>query len=309
MRSAAAFVCALLLTGGLGCGEEPAESPPPQAIPQAEKPVVDGNLAVFERKEKYSEDETTGLILSLLSTPEEPPSTRDLYLDLMKLSLTDLLYENDQEGRRKRVEGWDWPSRAYTMIGLRRLNNIEDCVEQVLEDGVPGDLIEAGAWRGGATIFMRALLEAYGVSDRKVWVADSFEGLPPPDLEKYPADAGLDLSQIDALAVSQEEVQRNFRRYGLLDEQVVFLKGWFKDTLPGAPIDQLAVLRLDADLYESTMDGLTYLYPKVAPGGCVIIDDYAIPACHKAVTDYREKFGITDPIQKIDATGVYWRKR
>jgi hypothetical protein len=256
-----------------------------------------------------SEEGTTELILDLLPRASAPDPNRTRYLNLMKLSLTDLLYENDQVGRRKRVEGWDWPSRAYTMIGLRRLNNIQYCFEQAIAQEVPGDLIETGAWRGGATIFMRALLEAYGVRDRAVWVADSFEGLPRPDVERYPADAGMDLYKFDELAVSLEEVQRNFRRYGLLDDRVRFLKGWFRDTLPGAPIEKLAMLRMDADLYESTMDALVNLYPRLSRGGCLIVDDYFIPACRKAVHDYREQHGITDEIVKIDDIGAYWVKQ
>jgi O-methyltransferase len=85
------------------------------------------------------------------------------------------------------------------------------------------------------------------------------------------------------LAVSLEQVKANFDRYGLLDDQVRFLKGWFRDTLPVAPIERLAVLRLDGDMYESPMDTLVNLYPKLSEGGYVIVDDYgAIPACRQA---------------------------
>ena len=248
--------------------------------------------------------------------------TKQLYLDLMKSSLTDLIYENDSR-TRARLRGdfsfwqdvmrggrYGYPRRAFTMIGLARLENIQTLVEDVLARGVPGDLIEAGAWRGGATILMRAILAANGDTERTVWVADSFEGLPPPNPEEYPADAGLNFHEVDELAVSREEVERNFERFGLLDDQVRFLKGWFKDTLPGAPIEQLAVLRLDADLYESTMDALVPLYPKVASGGYVIVDDYkVIAACKRAVDDYRAQHGITERIVDIDWNGAYWKKR
>ena len=157
---------------------------------------------------------------------------------------------------------------------------------------------------------MRAALKAHGVKDRTVWVADSFEGLPAPNPEKYPVDAGLKLHEAEFLAVSLETVKNNFRRYGLLDDQVKFLKGWFKDTLPIAPIEKLAVLRLDGDLYESTMDALVNLYPRLSPGGYIIVDDYgAIYQCKKAVSDYRKKHNITEPIIKIDWAGVYWQKR
>jgi O-methyltransferase len=155
--------------------------------------------------------------------------------------------------------GRDRHPEAETMIGLIRLENLEGCIVSVVEDGVPGDLVETGVWRGGATIFMRGVLKAYGVKDGTVWAADSFEGLPRPNTTHYPADKGSLMHTKPQLAVSLKEVQANFRRYGLLDDQVRFLKGWFRDTLPTASVDQIAVLRLDGDLYESTMDGLKYL--------------------------------------------------
>jgi len=251
----------------------------------------------------------TERIWKLLAVRKGEDESRDLYLNLLKLSLTDLLYEDELEARAKRISGDDWPSRAYTMTGLRRLNNLQTCVEDVIANDVPGDLIEAGAWRGGATILMRGILRAYGVTDRTVWVADSFEGMPKPDLETYPHELQLDLSNQEYLAVSQEKVENNFRRYGLLDGQVRFLKGWFKDSLPDAPIEKLAVLRLDADLYESTSQALEYLYPKLQSGGCLIVDDYFIKACRRAVHDYRRENGITEKIVRIDHKAVYWKKR
>ncbi len=156
---------------------------------------------------------------------------------------------------------------------------------------------------------MRAVLRVPGDTDRKVWVADSFEGLPPPDPGKYAADEGDTHFENRELAVSIEEVKDNFQQYGLLDEQVVFLKGWFKDTLPDAPIEHLSVVRLDGDMYESTMDGLVNLYPKLSVGGYLIVDDYgAVPGCRKAVEDYRWEHDIKEEIVKIDWTGVYWKR-
>jgi O-methyltransferase len=208
-----------------------------------------------------------------------------------------------------RAEGRDWPARAESMAGLRRLENLQFCVTEVLRRGVPGDLIETGAWRGGVTIFMRAILEAYGDTERQVWVADSFQGLPRPDPERWPAEEGDEHWTRGELAVPLEEVQANFARYGLLDERVRFLVGWFADTLPTAPIERLAVLRLDGDMYGSTMEALEALYPKLSVGGYVIIDDYgAIPQCKEAVTDFRAAHGIIDPMEAVDWTGVYWQR-
>ena len=211
--------------------------------------------------------------------------------------------------KTQRMEGRDWPNLAHSMIGMKRMDNIQFCLEDVICGGVPGDFIETGVWRGGACIFARGILNAYGIKDRTVWVADSFAGLPPPDPDKYPDDAGDIHHLLKPLAISLEQVKSNFDTYGLLDDRVQFLKGWFKDTLPKAPLKQLAVVRLDGDMYESTMDGLTNLYPKLSPGGYLIVDDYgAVPACAKAVSDYRAVHGVTEPIQQIDWVGVFWRK-
>ena len=218
---------------------------------------------------------------------------------LMKISKFDV---------KARREGRDWPSIAYTMVGLKRLDNVQHAIETVIRENIPGDLCECGVWRGGAAMFMRAALAAYGDKSRAVWVADSFSGLPRPDVVRYPADKGSDFSQVDYLSVPLEKVQENFRIFGLLDERVRFLKGWFKDSLPNAPIEQLAVLRADGDLYESTMDILNNLYDKVALGGFVIIDDYySWENCRRAVTDFRASRGIIAPIERIDWTGAYWR--
>jgi O-methyltransferase len=209
----------------------------------------------------------------------------------------------------RREVGLDWPAEAETMVGLRRLENLEALIVDLVRRRVPGDLVETGVWRGGASIFMRGVLKALGETSRLVWACDSFEGLPRPDAERHPADAGDRHWTFAELAVPLEEVKANFARYGLLDEQVRFLPGWFRDTLPGAPIERIALLRLDGDMYGSTIDALEALYPRLSPGGYVVVDDYgAIPACRQAITDFRTRNGLSDPIHEIDWTGVYWRR-
>lgn len=205
-----------------------------------------------------------------------------------------------------RLIGAEWPTDGETMIGLLRLENLHRCIQDVIRRGVPGDLLEAGVWRGGACILMRAALYAYGATDRNVWVADSFQGMPPPNLAKYPQDNHV-LWMNDTLAVALDNVKSNFRRYGLLDDHVRFLQGWFSETLPHAPLDRLAILRLDGGLYESTIETLQALYHKVSPRGYVIVDDYgAVSACRQAIQDFRRQHAITQPIRPIDWTGVFW---
>ena len=278
---------------------------------------------------------------------KEPASPAELYLDLMKKCLTRLIFPDPYRpvtrpplhtsplawavypsvdrvlGARglkvcryapvdpaKRAEGRDWPAQADTMVGLRRLDNLQYCITEILRKNVPGDLIETGVWRGGASIFMRAVLKAYGDRMRSVWVADSFEGLPKPD-GRYSQDIGDQHWTLKSvLGVSLEQVKANFARYGLLDGQVRLLAGWFKDTLPTAPITQLAILRLDGDMYSSTMDTLQNLYPKLSPGGYAIIDDYgSYPTCKQAVDDFRAGRRITEQLERIDWAGVFWEKR
>lgn len=200
------------------------------------------------------------------------------------------------------------PPGAFTMIGRARLAQLRGCIEDVLRDGVPGDVIETGVWRGGATIFMTAVLRAHG-SDRNVYVADSFKGLPPPDVERYPADGFSDLHTRDELAITVDTVRDHFQRFGLLTDGVHFVEGWFRDTLPALTEHRWAVIRLDGDLYESTMDALANLHPGLSPGGFCIIDDYgAYEACRDAVHDYRREHDITDPIETIDWGGAFWRR-
>ena len=252
-----------------------------------------------------------------------PPTTDELasrgttlYLDLMERVLVGEIYEDPSQDPwaekrfdpARRAIGRDWPLRAQTMIGSRRLCNLRELTEKVIQRGVPGDLIETGAWRGGACIMMKAVLAAYGVRDRRIFVADSFEGLPKPDPVNFPMDAGDIHHTYSALVVSMEEVQENFRKFGLLDYQVVFLKGWFKDTLPAIPTDHLAILRLDGDMYESTIEALEALYPKLSPGGYCIVDDGHLDNCQAAVRDFREANGIDSEIISIDGWGFYWEK-
>jgi O-methyltransferase len=207
-----------------------------------------------------------------------------------------------------REEGLDWPSTALTMVGRRRLHNFRVLIERALDEGVPGDVLEAGVWRGGASILGRAVLASRDVTDRRIIAADSYEGLPPPS-DQFPADAGADFHTHPELAVSLEQVQANFERFGLLDEQVVFLKGWFRDTMPLVDAEALAVLRLDGDMYESTIVPLRHLYDRLSPGGWVIVDDYQLmAACRRAVKDFFAAPGIRPSLHDIDHVGVYFRK-
>ena len=250
-------------------------------------------------------------------TTAELQRLRTAYLDLMAESLIGRLNlepplpacKNKTYDETYRDRGWDWPATAPSMIGAKRMGNLRRECERVLREGVPGDFMETGVWRGGACMMMRAVLKAYGVLDRRVIAADTFAGLPPPTAG-VKEDEHSYLHTVDDFSVPLAEVEAAFMRYRLLDQQVVFPEGLFCDTLPRAPVERLAVLRLDADMYESTMDGLVHLYGKLSSGGSLIVDDYFLFDAHrKAVDDYRAERAISEPIQRIDDFGGYWVKR
>jgi len=241
----------------------------------------------------------------------------ELYVDLLIKVVANTIYEDPNQNPKKdlfydrkiRSEGRDWPLIAHSMIGLERLSNIKELCAKAIQENILGDFVETGVWRGGACILMRGILEAFGVEDRVVFCCDSFEGLPRPDPELYPADSGDRHHEKKQLAVSLDEVKGNFAKYGLLDSKTKFVKGFFKDTLHNLNTKTIAVLRLDGDMYESTVQALVALYDKVSIGGYVIIDDYgAVPGCKLAVENFLKSREIEVKLNHIDWTGVWWQK-
>jgi hypothetical protein len=194
-----------------------------------------------------------------------------------------------------------------TMIGRLRLDSLHHCLEHITRHDIPGDLMECGVWRGGAGILMAGYLDIHQIDGRRVLLADSFEGLPEPTTEQ---DPDLSRDVYPQLAVSLADVKRNFEKYALLGKNVEFIPGWFCDSLPAVPIERLALLRADGDLYSSTWEILKNLYDKVSPGGIVIMDDYGVlPPCARAVTDFFESRDEQLPeLHEIDWSGVFWYK-
>jgi O-methyltransferase len=271
-------------------------------------------------------DETTARAIEAPGPGPGPEQLRTAYLELLKLSLCDLAGANTQtaylsydktlvysrppteEEIRFRAVGKDWPLHGLTMTGLTRLDDLQACVEAVVTDGVRGDLIEAGVWRGGASMLMRATLDSLGETERTVWLADSFQGFPSPDAERFPADTGLDLSPHEFLSVPVDEVRSYFARLGL-DHDLRFVEGFFHETMPRLRGGRWAIARLDGDTYESTWVSLEALYPGLARGGYLIIDDYGfVPACRQAVEDYRREHGIDEEIVEVDWNCARWRR-
>jgi hypothetical protein len=203
-------------------------------------------------------------------------------------------------------------SRRLTLCDDVKLDNVLALLCALHDDGIPGDLIETGVWRGGMTIWMRAALRALHDTGRTVWVADSFAGLPEPDpaLELRDAIWAHVLGAVQSLSASLDGVRGAFAHAGLLDRQVRFLPGFFNETLPGAPIDKLAMMRLDGDWYQSTRDALDALYPRLADGGYVIVDDYGTTTgCARAVHEFREHHRVAAPLVRVDRQAVYWQRQ
>jgi O-methyltransferase len=231
-------------------------------------------------------------------------SLRERYLNLVIQCINGTIYSDNQADPK--INQIIREKCRYTLLSLEPLHTLKRCMEAVEREQIPGDFVEAGIWKGGAVILMRAFLNAYQNTTRFVWGADSFAGFPASNH----SDAKVLNNQIYPwVVVEKEEVEKNFSRFELLDEQVRLVKGFFKDSLPKMPIQEIAVLRVDGDMYDSTMDILENLYPKLSIGGYVIIDDFgAFHGCDEAVTEYRKKNNITEPFYKQGFYGIYWKK-
>lgn len=232
-------------------------------------------------------------------------SLRERYLNLVIKCINGSIYLDNQTDPE--IHKIIRENCRYTLLSPEPLNTLKMCMEAVERDNILGDFIEAGIWKGGAVILMRAFLNAYQNSIRLVWGADSFEGFPD---SKHPDSKILNNFIYPWVVVEQDQVEKAISRFELLDGQVRLVKGFFKDSLPTIPIKEIAVLRVDGDMYDSTMDILENLYPKLSIGGYVIIDDFgAFHGCDEAVIEYRKQHNIDEPFFKQGFYGIYWRKQ
>lgn len=250
-------------------------------------------------------DALTGVIL-------KTPSVEGGILDLGEADASALRRTDMDEGRR--YAGEDWCDFCYTLGGTARVDNVRELVEKTIKEGIPGDFLEAGTWRGGSAIMARAVQKVMGEgAKRHTYLCDSFAGLP---LSSTNRDDDI-WSHGRAFEVSQSEVEDNVKRFHVLDSNVHFKKGYFFDTLPKLRQEfketgvQLAVLRGDGDMYESWMDMLYNLYEFVPVGGYVICDDCpSLVPSQEAVLDFCEHHKISTPIQAVkgSGSGTFWRK-
>jgi O-methyltransferase len=234
-----------------------------------------------------------------------------LYLELLKKVIINSVYHPNKDVTEGRV----WPDfPTLSMIGMPRLDNIQKLTLDCLSNNIKGDFIEAGIWKGGAVALMAAILNTTKTKNRRVIGVDSFEGIPPAKPDIYPADAvhiGCEKIEI-LLNNSLEEVKGYINRMGLDDgNNIQLIKGWFSEVLPDLVRDgaKFALVRIDGDTYESTIQALENLEPCTSQGGYIIIDDYySWDGCKKATQDYRLIKDITSPLITVDWTCVYWKK-
>jgi O-methyltransferase len=297
----------------------------PSARPASEPPSVAAARLLQIIEAKFGDGLKAVRAPGARGPAADAEALRTAYLDLLKLALCDLVgtrttsvartYEGlvmsrelEAEQLRFRTAGMDWPLHGLTMVGLGRLDDLQRCVESVVEDRIEGDLIEAGSWRGGASMLVRATLDSLGAGERTLYVCDSFQGFPQADAPPDGYDLSADLAAVDFLAVPLQEVQESFARLGL-DRGVCFVPGFFENTLPALADRQWSLIRLDGDTYEATRFSLETLYPGLAVGGYLIADDYLqIDPCREAVDDFRREHGITEPLHPIDWSGARWRR-
>lgn len=303
------------------------DAEPKPLVPHAEDDRANAYLAMIRRYISGAADADTHTdTLALAATPNEPNAPLTAADCLERLTDADRVFADwlgplhrtaadiagvDPSRMADALNHMHHTSRRLTMCDSVLLDNVVDLARATIDEQVPGDFIETGVWRGGVTILLRAVLNAFGDTRRSVWVADSFAGLPAPDpaVDLREAIWHHLMGAVDGLRSDLASVRESFARAGLLDRRVRFLPGWFADTLPAAPIGRLALMRLDGDWYESTRVALDALYPRLSPGGFVIVDDYGLPTgCARAVDEYRAAHAIDAPLKRVNGQAVYWRK-
>jgi cephalosporin hydroxylase len=187
---------------------------------------------------------------------------------------------------------------AYAGLGGTRLDHLRACLEVVREEGVEGDIVDCGTGRGGAAIFMRGFLEAYELAGPRVWVADRFVAGSSDGTgagRRFRADLNT--------------VRDAFAGFDLLDDRVVFLQGEPSRKLEDAAISEVALLRIGSHEPKEVRGVLDALHERVTPGGFVVVDAYAAPGCEAAVDGFRAERGLAEPLERIDWSGVAWRKK
>lgn len=271
--------------------------------------------------ELYIELEAQLIYCVLCGAYGEAPDLEELLKARSNRQVINHLFSNKVSGDSVHLKGIDelgnsaiqphlrnYVEYAHTLLGHERLTHLEACLTQIVAEGIKGDVLQAGCWRGGSAVFLRGVLDVLGESKRRLWVADSFSGLPAstcgPDIGHE-----MDASVYPVLSVSLDEVKEVFNKYDLLTDGVEFLPGWFSESLRHLPAKRIALLHIDADLYESTLDVLNMCYTNVVNGGFIVIDDYGIlPPCREAVDEFLSSQNTEIVPIRVGDHAAYWRR-
>ncbi|MCH9018977.1 MAG: class I SAM-dependent methyltransferase [Proteobacteria bacterium] len=199
----------------------------------------------------------------------------------------------------------------YTMTSRERISSLEDAVRYIVDGGIPGAIVECGVWRGGSMMAAALTLRDIGETDRELFLFDTFEGMPTPGDEDVSVTGKPARPTWNTRLVNGESqwcrceldvVQANLRATGYDQDRIHFVKGMVEDTLPCDAIEGIALLRLDTDWYDSTKWELEQLFPLLAPGGVLIIDDYGRwQGCRKAVDEYFAENGVNMLLTRVDS--------
>jgi len=188
--------------------------------------------------------------------------------------------------------------KPLTMCSYARLLSLHRAILYIEENEIPGDIVECGVARGGSAAMMALTLNNHS---RRLWMFDTFEGLPEPGREN--SDRHIGSLYTGTCRGSLEEVRSSFQRLGI-EENAILVPGLFQETLPRCGIESIAVLHVDGDWYESVKATLENLYARVSKGGIIQIDDYGHWAgARRAVDEFMSQRGITQPLRRIDFSG------
>jgi O-methyltransferase len=204
--------------------------------------------------------------------------------------------------------------RPHTMTSPERVISLIRAVEHITRQAIPGDIVECGVWRGGSMMAAARTLLRLGDASRTLHLFDTFEGMPPPtEIDRTNLDG---IPAADLLAREDREtsvnwavagldlVRANVGSVGYPADRVKYVVGKVEETIPEHAPERIALLRLDTDRYESTRHELIHLYPRLVPGGLLIVDDYGHwGGARRAVDEYLEEAKIPLFLSRIDYTG------
>lgn len=202
--------------------------------------------------------------------------------------------------------------KDYSMTSLDRMYSLFKSVIYIVENDIQGDFVECGVWRGGSSMVIAKTLKMLNKQDRKIYLYDTFEGMPEPSLKDTKIRNSEDPKKIwetekkkgGWCAVSLEEVRKNLQTTNYTSENLIFIKGMVEDTIPKTSPEKIALLRLDTDFYNSTYHEFVNLYPKLEKGGVLIIDDYGSWKGSREATDqYFLEKNLHPLLHRVD-TGV-----